>query len=304
MDRLDELAVLVAVIDEGSLAGAARRLRRSPPAVTRILGALEDRVGVRLVERTTRRLSPTEAGVVLADRARGLLAEYEAATEAAPVQGMLRVTAPVQFGRLHVAPVVAGFLDAHPAISVELMLHDRNLDLIEEGLDVAVRIGALADSTLLMRQVGLVDRMLVASPAYLAAHGVPRLVADLAGHQTIFGSGQTGAPEWRFGDGTVIRLKPRLLVNEIEAQLIAVRSGRGVARLLSYQVVDDLAAGRLVRLLPGSEPPRLPVQLVARGGRHMAPKIRAFLDYAAAALRRLTVIGGTERIAGPSQETG
>jgi DNA-binding transcriptional LysR family regulator len=295
MDRLDELAVLVAVIDEGSLAGAARRLRRSPPAVTRILGALEDRVGVRLVERTTRRLSPTEAGLLLADRARTLLAEYEAATdatEAVPVQGLLRVTAPVQFGRLHVAPVVARFLDEHPAISVELMLHDRNLDLIEEGLDVAVRIGALADSTLLTRQVGLVDRMLVASPAYLAAHGSPRAVADLASHQTVFGGARAGGPEWRFGDGTVIRLKPRLLVNEVEAQLIAVRSGRGIARLLSYQVVDDVAAGRLVRLLPASEPPRLPVQLVARGGRHMAPKIRAFLEYASAALRRLTVIGG------------
>ena len=295
MDRLDELAVLVAVIDEGSLAGAARRLRRSPPAVTRILGALEDRVGVRLVERTTRRLSPTEAGVGLAERARGLLAEYEAAvdaSEAAPVRGMLRVTAPVQFGRLHVAPVVTRFLDAHPAISVELMLHDRNLDLIEEGLDVAVRIGALADSTLLTRQVGSVDRMLVASPGYLAAHGTPRGVADLAGHETIFGSARVGGPEWRFGDGNVVRLKPRLLVNEIEAQLIAVRSGRGIARLLSYQVADDLAAGRLVRLLPESEPPRQPVQLVARGGRHMAPKIRAFLDYAGEALRRLRVIGG------------
>jgi DNA-binding transcriptional LysR family regulator len=295
MDRLDELAVLVAVIDEGSLAGAARRLRRSPPAVTRILGTLEDRVGVRLVERTTRRLSPTDAGLLLTERARTLLAEYEAATdatEAAPVQGMLRVTAPVQFGRLHVAPVVARFLDAHPAISVELMLHDRNLDLIEEGLDVAVRIGALADSTLLMRQVGLVDRMLVASPAYLATHGSPRSVAALAAHQTIFGGARAGAPEWRFGDGTVVRLKPRLLVNEVEAQLIAVRSGRGIARLLSYQVVDDLAAGRLVRLLPASEPPRLPVQVVARGGRHMAPKIRAFLDYAGEALRRLAVIGG------------
>jgi DNA-binding transcriptional LysR family regulator len=293
MDRLDELSLLVAVIDEGSLSGAGRRLRRSAPAVTRALMALEDRVGVRLVERTTRRLSPTDYGLILADRARALLADYNAATNAAadaPLRGLLRVTAPVQFGRLHVAPLVASFLDAYPAISIELMLHDRNLDLIEEGLDVAIRIGALPDSSLLMRQVGEVSRVLVASPAYLARRGAPRSIAALAGHDTIFTAMRSGVPEWRFGRGTIVHLAPRLLVNEVEAQLIAARSGRGIARLLSYQVAEDLAAGTLVRLMPESEPPRLPVQVVARGGRHMAPKIRAFLDHAADGLRRLPVI--------------
>jgi DNA-binding transcriptional LysR family regulator len=293
MDRLDELGLLVAVIDEGSLAGAARRLRRSAPAVTRALMALEDRVGVRLVERTTRRLSPTDDGLVLANRARALLAEYDAATNAAadaPIRGLLRVTAPVQFGRLHVAPLVASFLDAYPAISIELMLHDRNLDLIEEGLDAAIRIGALPDSSLLMRQVGEVSRVLVASPAYIARRGTPRSIAALASHDTIFTAMRSGAPEWRFGRGGVVHLTPRLLVNEVEAQLIAARTGRGIARLLSYQVAEDLAAGTLVRLLPDSEPPHLPVQVVARGGRHMAPKIRAFMDHATDGLRRLPVI--------------
>ena len=293
MDRLDELALLVAIIDEGSMAGAGRRLRRSPPAMSRMLTALEDRVGVRLVERTTRRLSPTESGLYLAERARALLLDYDAATAVAttaPLRGLLRVTAPVQFGRLHVAPVVASFLDAYPSMSIELMLHDRNLDLIEEGLDVAVRIGALMESSLLARRVGEVTRMLVASPAYLARRGEPRTPAELAAHDTIFATSHTGVPEWRFGRGGTVRLRPRLLVNEVEAQLIAVRAGRGIARLLSYQVADDLAAGTLVHLLPKTVPPPLPVQLVARGGPHMAPKVRMFLDHAGERLRRLGVI--------------
>ncbi|MER2264973.1 LysR family transcriptional regulator [Methylobacterium oxalidis] len=296
MDRIDELAIFVAIVEQGSLAAAARRLRRSGPAVTRALAALEDRVGVRLLERTTRRLAPTEAGRALADEARAVLAGYEAALAGAsdaPVRGLLRVTAPVQFGRLHVAPVVASFLDAYPETQVELVLADRNLDLIEEGLDLAVRIDRLADSSLLARRVGAVRRVLVASPAYLAARGLPRRPADLAAHDTVFGAPRTEAREWRFGTGrraTAVRLAPRLLVNEVEAQLIAVRAGRGIARLLSYQVVEDIAAGRLVRLLREHEPPPIPVQLVARGGPHRPPKVAAFLDHAAESLRRLAVI--------------
>ncbi|MDR7036315.1 DNA-binding transcriptional LysR family regulator [Methylobacterium sp. BE186] len=296
MDRLDELAIFVAIVDQGSLAAAARRLRRSAPAVTRALAGLEDRAGVRLIERTTRRLAPTEAGRLLAERARSLIADYEAAMSGlseVPVRGLLRVTAPIQFGRLHVAPIVASFLDAHPETQVELVLADRNLDLIEDGLDVAVRIDHLADSSLAVRRVGAVRRVLVASPAYLAARGIPESPADLAGHDTIFGSPRTDVREWRFGAdgaGTVVRLAPRLLVNEIEAQLIAVRAGRGIARVLSYQVAEEVAAGRLVRLLKGHEPPPIPVQLVARGGAHRPPKIAAFLDHAAERLRRLPVI--------------
>ena len=151
MDRLDELAIFVRIVEEGSLARAAARLRRSPPAVTRALAALEDRLGVRLVDRTTRRLAPTEAGRAFYDRARSLTADYEAATAGAreaPVRGLLRITAPVQFGRRHIAPVVARFLDEHDGVEVELLLNDRNIDLIDEGIDVALRIGPLADSTL------------------------------------------------------------------------------------------------------------------------------------------------------------
>jgi len=296
VDRLDELAVLVAVVDHGSLVAAARRLRRSPPAVTRALATLESRVGVRLVERTTRRLSPTDAGRALAEESRALLDAYDGAINApspTPVRGLLRVTAPVLFGRRHVAPIVTAFLDLFPDIRVELVLHDRHLDLIEEGLDVAVRIGPLSDSSLLMRRVGEVRRIVVASPAYLGRRGTPTRPAELATHDTIFGTSTQGSLEWRFGSrgrALVVRLAPRLLVNEVDAQLVAARAGRGIARVLSYQVVDDLAIGTLVRVLQEYEPPPLPVQLVAGSRVHMPPKVRAFLDHAADQLKGLEVI--------------
>ncbi len=301
MDRLDEFAVLVAVIDHGSLAAAAHRLRRSPPAVTRALAALEQRVGVRLIERTTRRLSATEAGRAVAERARLLLGEYDSAVTGladAPLRGLLRVTAPVQFGRRHVAPLVIGFLAAFPAMQVELVLNDRNLDLIDEGLDVAVRIGPLADSSLTARRVGEVRRVLVASPGYLTKRGTPKKPADLAAHDTILGTARTESSEWRFGGPKrtiVVRLSPRLLVNDVEARLVAVRADQGIARVLSYQVSEELEAGTLVRLLDAFEPPPLPVHLVAPSGGHKAPKVRAFLDYAAAAFGRLRVIRPIDR---------
>jgi DNA-binding transcriptional LysR family regulator len=190
MDRLDELAIFVAIVEAGSLVGAARRLRRSPPAITRALSSLENRLGLRLVNRTTRRLVPTEAGNMFAERARALLAGYEEVllgASQAPIRGVLRITAPVQFGRRHVAPIVSAFLNEYADVGVELSLNDRNLDLIEEGLDLAVRIGPLADSSLVARQVGSVRRVVVASPAYLARRGEPRTPSDLATHDPMCG---------------------------------------------------------------------------------------------------------------------
>jgi DNA-binding transcriptional LysR family regulator len=296
MDRLDELAVFVAIVEAGSLINASRRLRRSPPAVTRALSALEDRIGLRLVERTTRRLAPTEAGGALVDRARSLLANYDEAmlgVSRAPVRGVLRITAPVQFGRRHVAPIVSAFLNEHPDVRVELSLNDRNVDLIEEGLDLAVRIGPLADSSLVARQVGSVRRVVVASPEYLARRGVPLTPPDLAAHDTIFGMARSSAREWRFGpsaSGPIVRLAPRLLVDDVEAQLQAAQAGRGIARPLSYQVTEQLAAGSLIRLLQDFEPEPLPVQLVTLSRGYMAPKIRAFLDFAVRIFRDADMI--------------
>ena len=292
VDRLDELAAFVAILDEGSLAAAGRRLRRSPPAMTRALAALEERVGGRLVERTTRRLTATAEGRRIGDRARQLLAGYdETVRESAPgpLRGELRVTAPEVFGRRHVTPIVSSFLDAHPGITIDLVLDDRGLDMVADGLDVAVRIGQLADSGLVARRVGEVRRVVVASPDYIARRGRPAAPADLARHDIVFHA--TGTPfVWRFRGGRAVKLAPRLTVNEVDAMLIAVRGGRGIGRPLSYQVADDLAAHSLVRLLPELEPPPLPVQIVVPSARHLAPKTRAFIDHAARALAALDVI--------------
>lgn len=293
MDRLDEMAIFVAVLQYGSLAEAARKLHRSPPAITRAIASLEHRFGARLVERTTRSLAPTEAGARLAEKARLLLSQYQDAVEdtaETQLSGLLRITAPVQFGRKHVAPLVMEFLAQHPDMQIEMMLNDRNLDLIDEGLDLAVRIGHQEDSGKVARKVAQVTRVLVASPAYLARHGEPQHPSELAAHQTVMGTLRTQIREWRFGpheDDLRVRLSPRLLSNDVESQLLAVRSGQGIARLLSYQVSDDLQAGSMVRLLAEFEPLPLPVQLVAQQVQQMPRKVRTFWDFACQRLSEL-----------------
>ena len=296
MDRLDELAIFVAILETGSLAAAARKLRRSPPAVTRALAMLEERVGARLVERTTRRSRPTDAGKRLAEDARQVLAGYGDAVRevsAAAVRGELRVTAPLVFGRRHITPIVASFLDAHPGIRVDLVLSDRNLDMVDDGLDVALRIGVLADSSLVVRKVGEVRRVLIASPRYLAGRPPLREPHDLTRHDVIFANSRPGALEARFAGASgdvIVALTPRMIVNDVDAMLFAVRAGRGIGRALSYQVADDLASGALVRLLPESEPQPVPVQLVVPSARHLSAKARSFVDHAARALATLKVI--------------
>jgi DNA-binding transcriptional LysR family regulator len=296
MDRLDELHVFIAILDAGSMASAARKLGRSPAAVTRILGMLETRAGARLFERSTRRLTPTETGLRLADQARRLLADYDAALQppgtAAP-RGLLRLTAPTVFGRRHVAPVVTRFLALHPDIQVDLTLSDRNVDLIEDDIDLAVRIGPLAHVSLVARRLGEVRRVTVASPAYLDRHGTPHAPADLAGHELIMSTSVRSVAEWRFrGEGRehVVRYAPRLRMHDVAAGLAAARDGFGIARALSYQVEPDLQAGLLRRLLADYEPEPLPVHLVLRSSRHMAPRLRAFVDFAVGEFAALAVI--------------
>lgn len=296
MDRLDELEVFIAILDSGSLIGASRKLRRSPPAITRLLGSLEERIGTRLIERTTRHLAATEAGLRLAQHARQVLLEYEQAVQedpSAPLRGTLRVTAPVVFGRRHVAPIVNSYLDMYPEMRVELIMNDRNLDMIEEGIDIGVRIGALADTSLVARRVGQVQSLLVASPDYIARRGELKSLADIAKHDVIFTSVRNRTLEWRFrhnGREQIVSLTPRLIVNEIDAVLLAAKAGRGLARVLSYQVADDLLSGALVRVLPKMEPASLPVQLIVPSARLMAPKSRAFLDHAVSRLSELYVL--------------
>jgi len=296
MDRLDELAVLVTIVDEGSLAAAARRLRRSAPSITRVLAALEERAGARLLERTTRHLAPTEAGLALAARARGLLADYSGAMNvlaATPVRGLIRVTASVQFGRLYISGIVNSFLAAYPDMRIDLLLSDRYPDLIEEGVDVAVRVGTLADSGLVARAVGsLRGLVVVASPKYLARRGVPDRPATLAEHDLIFATMHQRPSEWRFGEGkraAVVRFTPKLSVNDVETQIAVARAGHGLARVLAYQVAPDIKSGKLVRVLESFEPQPQTVHLVTPSPR-VTPKVRAFLDHAIHALQELDVL--------------
>ncbi|MBK1657477.1 LysR family transcriptional regulator [Paracraurococcus ruber] len=301
MDRLEELRLFVAAVEAGSLAAAGRRLGHSPPAMTRMLAGLEERLGVRLLDRSTRHLAPTEAGRRLTEQARRLLADYaeamaEAAGEGTAPRGRLRVAAPLVFGRLHVAPVVTAFLAAQPAVTAELLLSDQNADLLEEGVDVAVRIGQLGESGLVARRVGQVRRWLAASPAYLAARGTPQTPEDLVGHDTVVFHGRAFPPDWRFaapdGQEATVRVTPRFAVNEARAAVAAAVAGHGILRALSYQMADELASGALVRLLPAWETPPLPVQLVFPSARLLPPRVRAFLDFAAPRFAALAVLRG------------
>ncbi len=297
MDRLEELRLLLAVIDGGSLVAGGKRLGHSPPAVTRALAALEDRLGARLLERSTRRSRPTEAGLRLAAAARQVLADYEAAMveaagEAAAPRGRLRIAAPLVFGRRHVAPLVAEFLAAQPLVSVELVLSDRNAELLEEGIDVALRIGRLADAALVARRLGEVRAMLAASPAYLAARGTPAAPGDLTGHDLVHFAGPDAAPQWHFAGPAAVPVAPRFSVNSAEAAIDAALAGRGIVRALSYQLAEALAAGRLVRLLQGFEPPAVPVSLMHPSARLLPARVRAFLDFAAPRLAALPALRG------------
>jgi DNA-binding transcriptional LysR family regulator len=306
MDRLHEMAVFVAVADAGSLARAAARLRVSPPAVTRAVSSLETRLGARLLNRTTRSLRLTEAGLRFLESARRLLAEVEAAErgaagEGAAPAGHLTITGPVTFGRWALAPVAAAFLREHPRVTASLLLLDRLVNLIEEGVDLAVRIGQLPDSTLVARRIGEVQRVLVASPGYLAAHGEPLAPADLARHAFVAFTGLMPNREWRYVDGATaghVALQPRLELNDATAAIEAAEAGAGVTVAGSYMVAERIAAGRLVPVLGRYAPPPIAVQLVHPQSRLVAPKVRAFLDFAGPrleeVLRRLPAIPARE----------
>lgn len=306
MDRVHELEVFVGVAEAGSFTRAAARLRISPPAATRAIASLEERLGARLLNRTTRSLSLTESGLRFLESAKRLLAELEAAERAAAGEraapsGHLAVTAPVTFGRSVLAPVASAFLRAHPDVTASLTLVDRVVNLVEEGFDVAVRIGRLPDSTLVARRVGEVQHVLVASPGYLRERGAPASPAELEGHAVIAFTGLMPNREWRFVDGGAagrVALRPRLELNDAIAAIAAAEAGDGITLALSYMVADRIADRRLVPVLQRCAPPPVPVQLVYPQARLVASKVRAFADFAAPRLRDL--LGGLPSIpAGP-----
>jgi DNA-binding transcriptional LysR family regulator len=290
VDRFETMRVFVAVAEGQGFAPAARRLGMSPPAVTRAVSTLEDRIGTRLLHRTTRVVRLTEAGVRFLADCKRILGEIEeaeasAAGSHAEPRGQLAITAPVMFGRMYVAPIVFDFLARYPRVTARTLFLDRVVDLIDDGIDVAVRIAHLPDSSLRAVRVGSVRRVVCASPSYLSARGTPRTPADLARLDAIMFSLGGPPDEWLFGSGETISPPAQLVVNSNDVAIAAAVAGRGRARVLSYQIAPELRAGKLEIVLAEFEPPPVPISVVYAEGRRAAAKVRAFVDFAAARLR-------------------
>lgn len=293
VDRFRALQVFVKVAERAGFSVAARELAMSPPAVTRSISALEDRIGTRLFVRTTRSVRLTEAGTRFLQDARRILMDLDEAEDAAvgshaAPQGELHITAPVLFGRMFVTPLLGAFLDTHAAVAARTLYVDRVVSLMDEGLDVAIRIGTLPDSGLTAVRVGTVRRIMFAAPDYLATHGTPDHPAELQHHSIIQATTMGGGPDWAFesaGKRLTVRPGARLRMNTNDAAIELALTGFGLTRLFSYQVAAHLAAGRLQPVLEDFEPPSLPVHILHQEGRLVSARIRAFVDFMAAALR-------------------
>lgn len=284
-DLLRSMRIYVAVCDLQGFAPAARRLGLAPSVVTRAIGSLEQELGVRLLNRTTRSVVQTDAGARFLERSKRILADVEEAQlsaqrERGAPRGLLTVSAPLLFGRMHVVPAASRFLELYPEAQINLSLSDRYVNLVDEGVDVAIRIGSLADSALIARRLGETRRILVASPEYLAAHGAPSRLADLRSHSLIaFHAGQQRRG-WRFADGQEIDLtaRERFLTDSGEAAIDQALAGGGIAAVYCYQVAPALAEGRLTEVLRDLAPPAITIQAVFITTRLLSAKVRAFLD--------------------------
>jgi DNA-binding transcriptional LysR family regulator len=294
MDKFRRMQTFVRIVEQGSLTAAARTLEVSQPSVVRLLAALEAELGVRLINRTTRRMALTDEGREYYERCRGILGAVEEAearlrSRRAQPRGRLRLTAPVLFGRQHLAPVVNEFLARHTAMQVELLLLDRVVDLLEEGVDAALRIARLQDSTLVAVPLGQVRRVFVGSPALLKRLGRPQRPEDLKDAPCVSFTGVGPADEWTFErSGRALRVKVAsvLVSNQVDAALAACEAGLGWGRFLSYQVEDALRAGRLKAVLPDESAGTIPMQIVYPHARLLSANLRAFLDFAAPRLRK------------------
>lgn len=293
MDRFHLISTFVAVVDAQGFSGAARKLDMSPPAVTRAINELEAHLGLRLLTRTTRTVRLTDAGDRYVQDCRRILAELREADESvtglhsAP-KGRLSITAPVLFGGLYVTPIVTEYLGLYPEVSVSCLFLDRVVHLLDEGVDLAVRIGELPDSTMQAVRVGQVRRVVCASPAYIERCGEPLQPDDLHAHTIISANSVTPNPDWKLledGELRTVRLQARLNTSTNDSAMAAALGGFGVTRLLSYQVAEHVAAGRLKIVLQACEPPPLPVHVVHREGRQAPQRVRAFLDLAIERMR-------------------
>ncbi|MFL6707863.1 MAG: LysR family transcriptional regulator [Massilia sp.] len=293
MDRMHVMAVFVCVGEERSFAAAARKLDMSPAAVTRAVLTLENSLGVKLLQRTTRSVRLTDAGQRYLDDARHILTMVAEADETASglnssPQGQLNVTAPVLFGKLYVVPSIVAFLSRHPAVQVSAFFLDRNVNVVEEGMDVAVRIGELPDSSLKALRVGTVRRVVCASPTYLARNGVPQQPRDLDAHTIIQANSVSRGSEWKFGRGAnteVVRIAPRMIVTSNDSAIEAAKAGLGVTRLMSYQIAPELAEGKLKLVLESFQESEVPVHLLHRESKYGSSKVRGFIDLLADTLR-------------------
>lgn len=293
MDRFEAMSVLLAVAEAGSLSAGARRLRTPLATISRKVSELEKHLGVRLVLRSSRGLALTDEGRAFVAASRRILdelqaAERQAAGDYGALRGGLHVTAPIAFGERHLLPVALEFLKEQPEINMRLTLADRQVSLADEHIDVALRIGHLADSALIATRVGAVRRVICASPAYLARRGVPCQPDDLAGHDGISFQGFATAPEWRYRrDSAAFAVEPlpKLAVNTTEAAIQAALAGLGIIRVLSYQVSDELRSGQLQALLPEFAPEPLPVNLIYAPADLLPLKVRSFLDWTVPRLR-------------------
>jgi DNA-binding transcriptional LysR family regulator len=286
LDRIDAMQAFVAVADLQGFAPAARKLGLSPSGVTRLIAALEDRLGARLLQRTTRSVTLTDIGTRYLERARRILADVEEAEGSAEGErtrpsGRLVVSAPVGFGRLHVSPVMSAYLKRYPEVFGELRLADRIVNLVEDGVDLAVRIGHLPDSSLVARDVGEMRRIVVASSDYLRQRGEPDTPEAIASHETIQFGAVTASTDWRFvEDGHEIRVActPRFTTNSADAAIQHADQGGGLTRVLAYQAAEAIKAGRLKIVLAKFEQPPLPIHIVYPTSRLLSAKVRTFID--------------------------
>jgi DNA-binding transcriptional LysR family regulator len=286
MDRIDAMQAFVLVADLKGFAPAARKLGLSASGVTRLIAALEDRVGARLLQRTTRSVTLTDVGARYLERARRIVADVEEAEASAQAErtqpsGRLVVSAPIGFGRIHVTPLISSYLKRYPEVSGELRLEDRIINLVEDGVDCAVRIGHLADSSLVARNVGDMRRIVVASPDYLARCGEPKKPGAIASHQTIQFGATTAALEWRFvenGRDTRVACTPRFTTNSADAAIWHAEQGGGLTRVLAYQAAEAIGKGKLKVVLVNFEQPPLPIHLVYPTSRLLSAKVRTFID--------------------------
>jgi DNA-binding transcriptional LysR family regulator len=286
MDRIDAMQAFVAVADLKGFAPAARKLGLAPSGVTRLIAALEQRLGARLLQRTTRSVTLTDVGARYLERVRAILADVEEAEgsaqdERARPSGRLVVSAPIGFGRLHVSPVMSAYLKRNPQVSGELRLSDRIINLVEDGVDLAVRIGHLPDSSLVARHVGEMRRIVVASKGYLKARGEPKTPEAIASHQTIQFGATAASPDWRFVEnGREIRVacSPRFATNSADAAIQYAEQGGGLTRVLAYQAAEAIKARRLQIVLAKFEQPALPIHIVYPTSRLLSAKVRAFID--------------------------